>query len=65
MIVAELFSPEPAENLLAALCLLPERVIFLVDGNIKGELKLGIQTEENESSIRERKLKNWLDEMGW
>ena len=29
MIVAELFSPEPAENLLAALCLLPERVIFL------------------------------------
>ncbi|MBO4912377.1 MAG: ABC transporter ATP-binding protein [Butyrivibrio sp.] len=42
-----------------------ERVIFLVDGNIKGELNLGSQTDENDSSIRERKLKNWLDEMGW
>lgn len=42
-----------------------ERVIFLVDGNIKGELNLGRQTDENDSSIRERKLKNWLDEMGW
>ena len=41
-----------------------ERVIFLVDGNIKGELNLGRQTDENDSSIRERKLKNWLDEMG-
>ena len=29
MIIAELFSPEPAENLLASLCFLPERVIFL------------------------------------
>ncbi len=29
MTIAELFSPEPAENLLAALCLSPERVIYL------------------------------------
>ncbi|MBO4457220.1 MAG: ABC transporter ATP-binding protein [Butyrivibrio sp.] len=42
-----------------------ERVIFLVDGNIKGELKLGRQEDENEGPIRERILKNWLDEMGW
>ena len=42
-----------------------ERVIFLVDGNIKGELKLGRQKDESENTIRERKLKNWLDEMGW
>ncbi len=29
MTIAELFSPEPAENLLAALSLMPERVIYL------------------------------------
>ena len=29
MTIAELFSPEPAENLLAALCLSPARVIYL------------------------------------
>lgn len=42
-----------------------DRVIYLVDGNIKGELNLGKQQDENETSARERKLKNWLDEMGW
>lgn len=42
-----------------------DRVIYLVDGNIQGELNLGKQRDENETSARERKLKNWLDEMGW
>ena len=42
-----------------------DRVIYLVDGNIKGELKLGKQTVDAESVARERKLKNWLDDMGW
>lgn len=42
-----------------------DRVIYLVDGNIQGELLLGKQQDENETSVRERKLKNWLDEMGW
>ncbi|MBR6094164.1 MAG: ABC transporter ATP-binding protein [Lachnospiraceae bacterium] len=42
-----------------------DRVVYLVDGNIKGELKLGKQTDEGETAVRERKLKNWLDEMGW
>ena len=42
-----------------------DRVIYLVDGNIQGELDLGKQQDENETSARERKLKNWLDEMGW
>ena len=42
-----------------------DRVIYLVDGNIQGELNLGKQSDENETSARERKLKNWLDEMGW
>ena len=42
-----------------------DRVIYLVDGNIKGELDLGKQKDEIETSARERRLKNWLDEMGW
>ena len=42
-----------------------DRVVYLVDGNIKGELNLGKQTDDAESARRERKLKNWLDEMGW
>ena len=42
-----------------------DRVVYLVDGNIKGELNLGKQTDEAETVVRERKLKNWLDEMGW
>ena len=42
-----------------------ERVVFLVDGNIKGELYLGKQEDDSDGLVRERKLKNWLDEMGW
>ena len=42
-----------------------DRVVFLVDGNIRGELILGKQKDESETAARERKLKNWLDEMGW
>ena len=41
------------------------RVIYIVDGNIKGEYNLG--KCENDSQIRERErtLNNWLMEMGW
>ena len=42
-----------------------DRVVFLVDGNIRGELALGKQKDKSETSARERKLRNWLDEMGW
>ena len=42
-----------------------DRVVYLVDGNIKGELDLGKQKDDSETTARERKLKNWLDEMGW
>lgn len=42
-----------------------DRVVYLVDGDIKGELNLGKQTDDNETASRERKLKNWLDGMGW
>lgn len=42
-----------------------ERIIYLVDGNIQGELNLGKLENIQDLSARERKLKNWLDEMNW
>ena len=42
-----------------------ERVIFLVDGNIQGELMLGKMESEDELAVRERKLRNWLLERNW
>ncbi|MBR5372017.1 MAG: ABC transporter ATP-binding protein [Oscillospiraceae bacterium] len=42
-----------------------ERVIYLVDGNIQGELLLGKMENTDDLPVRERKLKNWLDEMDW
>ena len=46
-----------------------DRIIYLMDGDIQGELALGklsnaADTRE-ELAIRERKLRNWLEEMGW
>lgn len=41
------------------------RVIFLVDGNIKGEYNLERCKEEAELKERERILNGWLLEMGW
>lgn len=40
------------------------RILYIVDGNIKGELNLG-KIEEDEHKERERKVNNWLYEMGW
>ena len=42
-----------------------ERVIYLIDGNIEGELVLGKMESEEEIAVRERKLRNWLQERGW
>lgn len=42
-----------------------ERVIFLVDGNIQGELILGKLGSEDDIPVRERKLRNWLSEREW
>ncbi len=42
-----------------------ERVIFLVDGNIQGELYLGKLESEDDVPVRERKLRNWLMERDW
>lgn len=41
------------------------RVIFLVDGNIKGEYNLERYKDEAELKERERILNGWLLEMGW
>ena len=42
-----------------------DRIIYLVDGGIQGELTLGKMGDNNELSGRERKVRTWLDEMGW
>jgi putative ABC transport system ATP-binding protein len=41
------------------------RVLYIVDGNIRGEKKLGALEREIELKERERELSNWLMEMGW
>ena len=44
-----------------------DRVLYIEDGNIKGEYTFGkytVQAKEKEKE-RERKLSNWLMEMGW
>lgn len=41
-----------------------DRIIYLVDGNIQGELVLGKKTEDD-LSARERRVRDWLEEMGW
>ena len=42
-----------------------DRVLYIEDGNIKGEYGFGKYTAEEEARERERKLSNWLMEMGW
>ena len=49
------------DSRIAALC---ERILYILDGEIKGELKLGKNTENN-SREREQKAVRWLDKMGW
>lgn len=42
-----------------------DRIIYLVDGNIQGELTLGKKSASEEIAKRERKVRAWLEEMGW
>lgn len=42
-----------------------ERVIYLMDGGIQGELELGKLGTDGDVRDRERKLSNWLMDMGW
>lgn len=41
------------------------RVLYIEDGNIKGEYMLGKFKDDVQVKERERKLSNWLMEMGW
>ena len=49
------------DSRIAAMC---ERILYLLDGEIKGELKLGKYVQDN-SRERELKAIRWLDKMGW
>lgn len=42
-----------------------DRVLYIEDGNIKGEFVLGKYEVSENGKERERKLSNWLMEMGW
>lgn len=42
-----------------------DRIVYLVDGNIRGELLLGKMKSDDDISVRERQVRNWLGEMGW
>ncbi len=50
------------DSKVAAKC---KRVIYIVDGNIKGEISLGEYRSDSEVRDRERKVNNWLLELGW
>lgn len=42
-----------------------DKVFYMVDGNIQGELKLGKSSDEPSLRERERSLNSWLMDMGW
>ena len=42
-----------------------DKIMYIEDGSIKGEIDLGKFTLENTFKDRERKVNNWLMEMGW
>lgn len=41
------------------------RILYIVDGNIKGELQLGHFEQQTQTKAREKKVNIWLEEMGW
>lgn len=41
------------------------RVLYIIDGNIKGDYNLGEYSQTSQLRERERGLNNWLMEMGW
>lgn len=42
-----------------------DKVFYIVDGNIKGQLVLGKYSDEEETREREKKLSAWLVNLGW
>ena len=49
------------DSRVAAIC---ERILYILDGEIRGELKLG-KYAEGDSRVREQKTVRWLEDMGW
>lgn len=47
---------------IAARC---SRILYIVDGNIKGELTLGAMEGETLDRARTHKINEWLSDMGW
>lgn len=41
------------------------RVLYIIDGNVKGDYNLGRYSQASQLRERERGLNNWLMEMGW
>ena len=41
------------------------RILYIVDGNIKGEHNLGKTSESEDTKSRDRKVSHWLEDMGW
>lgn len=50
------------DSKVAAKC---QKVLYIVDGNIKGEHVLGKMTSPDQIRDRERSVNNWLMELGW
>ena len=42
-----------------------DKVLYLMDGDIQGEIDLGKLMDESELPVRERRLGSWLMERGW
>ena len=49
------------DSSIAAKC---ERILYLLDGEIQGELKLGAY-EEKDATLREQQTASWLGQLGW
>lgn len=41
------------------------RILYIMDGNIKGELSLSKLTDESTLRDREKRVNGWLENMGW
>jgi putative ABC transport system ATP-binding protein len=42
-----------------------ERVLYLMDGTVQGEIQLGRLEEDADTAGREQRLSAWLMERGW
>lgn len=42
-----------------------ERVLYIEDGDVREEIRLGKRMNAQEDRARERKLNDWLIKLGW